>query len=228
MDVDEYRAREETGNWADPWDPKTKTIGGSIGSYPIKCDPVPERAEIQQTPDGPKRVPMSVDFDKGRRLFRVVLAGEVLSTNRLYVVTWAPSGKVTKQPKVTVVYRYLGEGRFMPVRSMRVRSKEHKKWKKSIVAQLQASDTAIPGCIPAGTELYVRLWVHGNWRTKDLKKIRKKDLGNCEKALLDTIFEHLNADDSVLFTIYMAKVEDTASAFTVEIGTLVKKFGLGS
>ena len=185
-----------------------------------------ELAEIQQTEDGPKRVSMSPGFDKGRRLFRVVISAEMLSTNRLYVVTWAPSGAVTTEPKKNAVYRYLGNNRFMPVRSMRVKTKEHKQWKAGVVRQLQASDTAKPGVIPAGTEVFVRIYVHGNWRTKDMKTIRRRDLGNCEKALLDTLFEHVKVDDSVIFTLYMAKVEDRVSAFTVEVGTLIPKFGL--
>jgi len=235
MSVDEFNARNSAEDWSSPWDTVEKrlvTYDGDgiidtpteledlpdpIRSDPIKCDP-----KHQAVASG---VTMSPDFLKGRRIFKVLIQADVLSTNRLYVVTWAPAGKVTAVPKKGGVYRYLGSGNFMPVRSLRVKTKEHKEWKAGVVRQLRASSSAVPGCVPPNTECYVRIWVHGNWRTKDLKKIRRKDLGNCEKALLDTIFEHVKADDSVLFTIYMAKVADRVSAFTVEIGTLMPKFG---
>jgi len=55
-------------------------------------------------------------------------------------------------------------------------------------------------------QLDVEVLVYSNWFNKD-GKIKKKDVANYEKAIIDSVFANLEMDDSQIFEIKLYKIQ---------------------
>ena len=60
--------------------------------------------------------------------------------------------------------------------------------------------------IESDLELKVTIDIYENWYTKKLT-IKKKDVANREKFILDSVFEVLGLEDSTIFTVTLNKVQ---------------------
>lgn len=70
---------------------------------------------------------------------------------------------------------------------------------------------------PTEDKLMVSLRFHSaRWHNKD-KSIKKRDLGNLEKLILDAIFKTLGVDDSHIFLLSLEKVVDVEDYTEVTI-----------
>ena len=69
--------------------------------------------------------------------------------------------------------------------------------------------------------LSVTINVYENWLTKD-KKIKRKDLDNRAKFLLDAVFEGLQLDDKLIYKLILLKVQSTEEKSIVYIERLNK------
>lgn len=65
-----------------------------------------------------------------------------------------------------------------------------------------------PITIPNGTKISIYVEIHSNrWYTK-AGSIRKIDVQNLDKLMLDAIFSKLGFDDSIIWNSHFVKVED--------------------
>lgn len=60
---------------------------------------------------------------------------------------------------------------------------------------------------------------HGRWHYKN-GKVKRKDIQNLDKILIDAIFERIGCDDSRLWEIKGTKVEDVCENTLVRLETL--------
>ncbi len=60
--------------------------------------------------------------------------------------------------------------------------------------------------LPEDTTLHVGIWIEENWLCKN-GEIRKADLDNRLKFLIDSVFRGLEMDDKYVFEIYAKKVQ---------------------
>ena len=65
-------------------------------------------------------------------------------------------------------------------------------------------------------KLTVRVEIHENWYTKD-GKVKKKDIANREKFLIDSIFDELGIDDKGIFKHTMIKKQSEKEFAVVTI-----------
>jgi len=68
-------------------------------------------------------------------------------------------------------------------------------------------------------KLKVTVEIHENWYTKD-KKIKRVDLANREKFLIDSVFIALGIDDKLIFEHCMRKIQDDKEYAVVTIEEL--------
>jgi len=101
---------------------------------------------------------------------------------------------------------YLTRGKF------RVLSPSARAWKEDTEALLRTLDLPHMEAKP----LRVTVCVHRNWLTKD-GRVKKADVQNREKALLDVIFPVIGVDDSYVWDLRLIKVQDTEEKTEIEI-----------
>lgn len=98
----------------------------------------------------------------------------------------------------TTNHMFLTRGRF------RILSPEARKFKEmveALVVSLQLD--------PPEGKLIVAIRLHSpRWLLKDGLRIRKMDIQNREKAVIDSVFKALGVDDSSIWLISMEKVVD--------------------
>jgi len=91
---------------------------------------------------------------------------------------------------------------------------EAKELRKEIIEIVQQT-AADPIFLPQ-RPLEIHIKIYENWYNKD-GTIKRKDIGNKEKFLVDSIFEGLNADDKVIFKHTMEKIQSDEEKFEVEL-----------
>ena len=68
-------------------------------------------------------------------------------------------------------------------------------------------------------KLKVEIEIHENWLTKK-GDIKKKDISNREKFLIDSVFKALDIDDKFIFEHIMKKIQDEKEMAIITIGEL--------
>ena len=77
-----------------------------------------------------------------------------------------------------------------------------------------------PPNIPADLLLAISLTYHDVWMTKE-GKVRKLDLSNLEKVLLDAVCEHVGVDDSHIFKKESLKQEGEKVGISITISGFI-------
>lgn len=81
---------------------------------------------------------------------------------------------------------------------------EGKKLKKEIIEIVK--NTPIDPIFYPPRKLKVDIEIHENWLTKK-NTVKKKDVANREKFIIDSVFDGLGADDSYIFEHTMKKIQ---------------------
>ncbi|MFI5405085.1 MAG: RusA family crossover junction endodeoxyribonuclease [Nitrososphaerales archaeon] len=68
-------------------------------------------------------------------------------------------------------------------------------------------------------KLVVKMWVSENWFNKD-GTIKKKDLMNKEKFVIDSVFKGLNLDDSQIFVFLSRKITGSSDKTKIVLSEL--------
>jgi len=94
----------------------------------------------------------------------------------------------------------------------RILTKEARELKKEIIkiVELENNDLIIGG------KLSINIKIHEDWYCKN-GTIKRKDISNREKFLVDSIFEDLELDDRQIFIHNMQKIQDKEEYTEVEI-----------
>lgn len=100
-----------------------------------------------------------------------------------------------KTPTINHLYGQSGYRKFLTKEAKILREKI-----KEIVSE-QNDDLIIGG------KLSIEIKIHEDWYCKN-GTIKRKDISNREKFLVDSIFEDLNLDDKQIFTHIMIKIQD--------------------
>jgi len=78
----------------------------------------------------------------------------------------------------------------------------------------------LPRCmidgLPKYSQLKVTTLVHENWYTKK-GDVKRKDIANREKFLIDSVFSALGIDDKFIFEHTMKKVQSNEEKVTIKI-----------
>lgn len=77
----------------------------------------------------------------------------------------------------------------------------------------------VPDCETKKLQLAVITEVHENWFTKK-GTVKKKDLANREKFLIDSVFEALGLEDSFIFEHTMKKIQSEKELSIIKIKVL--------
>lgn len=109
-----------------------------------------------------------------------------------------------KTPTINHLYGQYGYRKFLKPEARVLREKI-----KEIIYK-QNDDLVIGG------RLSINIKIHENWLNKD-RSIKRKDISNREKFLVDSIFEDLNVDDKQIFKHTMQKIQDIKEFAEVEI-----------
>jgi len=112
-----------------------------------------------------------------------------------------------KTPSVNHLYGQRGFRKFL--------TKEAKELKEKIAKIVKEAKE--DGFILVNKDrLTVRVEIHENWYTKD-GKVKKKDVANREKFLIDSIFDELGIDDKNIFKHTMIKKQSNKEFAVVTI-----------
>lgn len=111
--------------------------------------------------------------------------------------------------------------RMIPMRGRLILSPEHRNFKSILERYLHKEYLILNGEYLLGKKL--RVWIHyigprNEWFTKK-NQIKKKDVENRHKALIDGVFKFLGLDDSQIFEIEIKKVvggEELAASMWIE------------
>ena len=115
-----------------------------------------------------------------------------------------------KTPTINHLYWHRG--------NMKIMKTEAKKLREDIKEIVQKSLPFV--CANLNSGLKLRVEIHENWLTKD-GAVKKKDILNREKFLIDSVFNALNVDDKYIFEHTMIKVQNEEEEFAlIEIGSL--------
>ncbi len=114
-----------------------------------------------------------------------------------------------KTPSVNIMYGHNMRGGFYL-------KKEGKDIRKEII---EIVDNMEDPMFYDGDKLKVNVEIHENWYTKD-GKVKKKDIANREKFLIDSVFEGLNIDDKMIFKHSMSKVQSDKEYALIKIEVL--------
>ncbi len=71
-------------------------------------------------------------------------------------------------------------------------------------------------CLKEKTKLKVKVEIHENWYTKK-GEIKRKDIANREKFLIDSVFDAIGIDDKYIFEHTMKKVQSEEEFALVKI-----------
>lgn len=95
----------------------------------------------------------------------------------------------------TTNHAFIQRGRF------RVLAPEARKWKEQVEAQVAALNLEAPmGLLMVSIRFYSARWMCKNG------SVRKTDVANREKLLIDAVFKTLGIDDSNIFLLSLEKV----------------------
>ena len=110
-----------------------------------------------------------------------------------------------KTPTVNHLYWHKGNMKILTTKAREFRKKIEKIINDSSMHLVPKKDA----------KLKVLVEVHENWLTK-VGTIRKKDLMNREKFLIDSVFGTLNTDDKFIYELTMKKIQ-SEKEFTVVV-----------
>lgn len=115
-----------------------------------------------------------------------------------------------KTPTINHLYWHRG--------NMKIMTKEARDLKEKIIAIVEKEVTKeqYENIAKMGL-LKVEVEIHENWWTKDGKNVKKKDISNREKFLIDSIFDALDTDDRFIFEHTMRKVQSKEEFAVVRI-----------
>jgi len=111
-----------------------------------------------------------------------------------------------KTPTINHLYWHRG--------NMKIMKKEAKEIREDIKQIVKKSLPFV--CSNLNDGLKVDVEVHENWFTKE-GKVKKKDISNREKFLIDSIFDALEIDDKFIFEQTMKKVQDEKEFAIIKI-----------
>ena len=114
-----------------------------------------------------------------------------------------------KTPTVNLMYGHNMRGGFYL-------KKEGKELRKEII---EIVDNIVDPMFYEFDKLKVKVEIHENWYTKD-GKVKKKDIANREKFLIDSVFEALDIDDKMIFEHSMSKVQSDKEYALIKIEVL--------
>jgi len=114
-----------------------------------------------------------------------------------------------KTPTINHLYWHRGNMKILTTKAREFRKKIEK-----II-----NDSSMPLVPKRGVRLKVLVEVHENWLTK-VGTIRKKDLMNREKFLIDSVFGALNTDDKFIYELTMKKIQSEKEFTVVNITSL--------
>lgn len=109
-----------------------------------------------------------------------------------------------KTPTINHLYWHRG--------NMKIMTTEAKKLKEKIKEIVLKDISLFIPNLNAG--LKVEVEVHENWLTKE-GAVKKKDISNREKFLIDSVFDALNIDDKYIFEHSMKKIQDEKEEFAI-------------
>ena len=114
-----------------------------------------------------------------------------------------------KTPSLNHLYWHSG--------SMKILTTKAREFRKKIEKII--NDSSMPLVPKKDAKLKVLIEVHENWLTK-VGTIRKKDLMNREKFLIDSVFGTLNTDDKFIYELTMKKIQSEKEFTVVNITSL--------
>ena len=114
-----------------------------------------------------------------------------------------------KTPTVNHLYWHKGNIKIMKTEAKELREKI----KKEVIKYLPFV------CPNLNDGLKVAVEIHENWLTKN-GEVKRKDIANREKFLVDSIFGALGIDDKFIFEHNMKKVQDNQEFAIVKIEAL--------
>ncbi len=118
-----------------------------------------------------------------------------------------------KTPTVNHLYYHQG--------NIKILTKEARDIQKQIKDLIEALKI---NCTPYLDErLSIKILIHEDWYTKKCE-VKKKDIANREKFLVDSVFEVLGLNDKFIFEHQMYKVQDKEEYAIIEIKTLGSKY----
>ncbi len=95
-------------------------------------------------------------------------------------------------------------------RGTRFKSHQANEWQKMVIDILSHEETVPVGLLSIDIEL------HGSWYTQN-NTVRKKDLDNYLKCLIDCVTKGIGVDDSWVFNLNARKVESLKEKTVVHI-----------
>ena len=114
-----------------------------------------------------------------------------------------------KTPTINHLYYHRG--------NMKIITKEARELKKEIKDIVIKSLPFI--CVNLNDGLIVDVEIHENWLTKK-GEVKKKDVSNREKFLIDSVFDALEIDDKFIFEQRMKKVQDKEEFSLIKIRSI--------
>ena len=111
-----------------------------------------------------------------------------------------------KTPTINHLYWHKGNMKIMKTEAKKLREDIS----KIVVSRLPFV------CSNLNSGLKVTVEIHENWLTKK-GEVKKKDVANREKFLIDSVFGALGIDDKFIFQHHISKVQDTEEFAIVRI-----------
>ena len=109
-----------------------------------------------------------------------------------------------KTPTINHLYWHKGNMKIMKTDAKRIREEIVDIVKKSLPFAISDIDNG----------LKVTVEVHEDWFTKE-GKVKKKDIANREKFLIDSVFNSLGIDDKFIFEHHLWKVQNDLEEFSI-------------
>jgi len=107
-----------------------------------------------------------------------------------------------KTPTINHLYWHRG--------NIKIMKKEAKELREKIIKLLPINE------FTEADKLEVEVYIFENWFTKQ-NEVKKKDIMNREKFLLDSVFEGLELDDKMIFKISMSKINGNEEKTIIRI-----------
>ena len=114
-----------------------------------------------------------------------------------------------KTPTINHLYWHRG--------NIKIMTKDARDLKKEIIEIIHSQQVLAPiSSKPADTYLRVEVDVYEDWHTIE-GYVKKKDIANREKFLIDCVFEGLGIDDKFIFIQTMRKVQSCEEKSVIKI-----------
>lgn len=114
-----------------------------------------------------------------------------------------------KTPTINHLYWHRGNIKIMKTEAKKLRDEIKTIVKLKYINQLYNPEI----------KLKVTVEIHEDWLTKD-GNVKRKDVANREKFLIDSVFEALGIDDKYIFEHNISKVQDSEEFSIIKIGAI--------